>query len=237
MKAVILAAGKGKRMRHLTAYLPKPMLTIKGKPVLRFILDGLMGAGITEVCIVTGYLGETIEKYFGDGHSLNIRIQYRRQPSQDGTARSAEAARSVVGDEPFLLTFGDLFLDPENYKTITATFLREQPDGMIGVCPPDAGSDNAAVLFDGNERLHSFVDKTSSRAATIEWQDAGLYVMPPELFRFTSHTMKSPRGEYDLTDALEALVAAGQRIKGFQINSYCLDISTPESLKRAEMWV
>src|ERR1044071_4876992 len=79
MKAIILAAGKGTRMRELTSELPKPMLRVQGKPILEHILEGLIAAGIREVFIVTGFRAEVIEEYFGDGSKWNVRIAYGRQ--------------------------------------------------------------------------------------------------------------------------------------------------------------
>src|SRR5579864_9421367 len=79
MKAVILAAGKGTRMRELTNELPKPMLKVEGKPILEHILEGILAAGIREVFIVTGFKAETIEDYFRDGSKWKARIAYGRQ--------------------------------------------------------------------------------------------------------------------------------------------------------------
>src|SRR3954464_11057898 len=82
MKAVILAAGKGTRMRELTNELPKPMLKVQGKPVLEHILEGLLTAGIREIFIVTGFRAEVIENYFGDGSKWGARIAFGRQVVQ-----------------------------------------------------------------------------------------------------------------------------------------------------------
>jgi len=107
MKAVILAAGKGTRMRELTNELPKPMLRVQGKPILEHILGGLLAAGIHEVCIITGWRAEVVEGYFGDGAKWGAHISYARQLVQDGTGKAAEPARAFVGMDDFLLTYGD----------------------------------------------------------------------------------------------------------------------------------
>src|SRR5438128_12578177 len=85
MKAVILAAGKGTRMRDLTNEQPKPMLKVQGKPILEHIVEGLLAAAIREIFIVTGFRAEVIEGHFGDGSKWGARIAYGRQPVQDGT--------------------------------------------------------------------------------------------------------------------------------------------------------
>src|SRR5205814_3855130 len=97
MKAVILAAGKGTRMKELTNEVPKPMLPVHGKPILEHIIDGLMGAGIRSFCIITGWRAEAIEEHFGDGSKLGAHIRYARQAVQDGTGKAPELAKDFVG--------------------------------------------------------------------------------------------------------------------------------------------
>ena len=86
MKAVILAAGKGTRMKDLTNEVPKPMLRVDGKPILQHIVEGLRdAANIREFCIITGWKAEVTENYFGDGAAFGATVSYARQVVQDGT--------------------------------------------------------------------------------------------------------------------------------------------------------
>src|SRR5436305_550459 len=95
-KAVLLAAGRGTRMREMTADLPKPMLEVRGKPVLQHIVEGLRDAGITNFLIVVGYRAESVQNFFGDGSRYNAAIQYATQTVQDGTGRVVELAKNFV---------------------------------------------------------------------------------------------------------------------------------------------
>src|SRR6266498_2430669 len=122
MKAVILAAGKGTRMKELTDELPKPMLQVHGKPILEHLLNGLLGAGIREVFIVTGYKAEALESHFGEGQKWGARIVYGRQLVQDGTGKAPELARDFVGSDNFLLTYGDILVKPETYPQMIGRF-------------------------------------------------------------------------------------------------------------------
>src|SRR5881396_778141 len=97
MKAVILAAGKGTRMKELTNEVPKPMLRVQGRPILEHIIEGLIATGICEICIVTGWHAEAIESYFGDGTKWGVKICYARQVEQDGTGKAPELAKEFVG--------------------------------------------------------------------------------------------------------------------------------------------
>src|SRR5205809_4586032 len=95
-KAVLLAAGRGTRMRELTADLPKPMIKVRNKPILLHIIEGLQSAAIKDFLIVVGYQGNTVRDYFGDGTCFGLRITYATQVVQDGTGRVVDLAREFV---------------------------------------------------------------------------------------------------------------------------------------------
>src|SRR5512140_1928855 len=101
MRAVILAAGKGTRMRELTNELPKPMLKVQGKPILAHIVEGVVGAGIRDIFIVTGFRAEVVETYFAQGAKWGAQTAFGRQLQQDGTGKAPEPARAWVGSSPF----------------------------------------------------------------------------------------------------------------------------------------
>src|SRR2546430_2331582 len=112
-KAVILAAGRGTRMRELTANVPKPMIEVRGKPVLQYIVEGLRNADVRRLLIIVGYHAETVQNFFGDGSHYNVDIEYTTQVVQDGTGRVVDLVRDFVGDSPFILSYGDILIDPQ----------------------------------------------------------------------------------------------------------------------------
>src|SRR5437773_9939972 len=105
-KAVILAAGRGTRMRELTAELPKPMIAVGGKPVLQHIVEGLRDAGIRDCLIVVGYRADAVRDCFGYGSRYNVAIQYKTQTVQDGTGRGVDRATDFVGTGRFISAYG-----------------------------------------------------------------------------------------------------------------------------------
>src|SRR6266849_8241310 len=105
-KAVVLAAGRGRRMRELTVDLPKPMIEVRGKPVLQYIVEGLRDAGVREFLIIVGYRADAVQNFFGDGSRYNVGINYATQVVQDGTGRVVNLARDFVGLSPFVLSYG-----------------------------------------------------------------------------------------------------------------------------------
>ena len=246
MKAVILAAGRGTRMRELTRSLPKPMLRVQGRPILEHIVEGLVGAGITDLFIVTGFQAEVIENHFADGARWGARIAFGRQTVQNGTGKAAEPARSFLGDSPFLLTYGDILVRPETYRDVRARFEGEPCDGVVTVIRGEDVRQGGLALFDSAFRLHRIVEKPSAgQLAALQregwlgmegpfWYNAGIYVFRPTLFEFTARLQLSPRGEYELTDAINAMAAAGLRLLGLPIAGRWVDVRDPEVLQRLE---
>jgi NDP-sugar pyrophosphorylase family protein len=246
MKAVILAAGKGTRMRELTNEIPKPMLKVQGKPILEHILEGIRAAGIHEVFTVTGFRAETIENHFGDGSKWNMRMSYGRQVVQDGTGKAPELAKEFAGDSPFLLTYGDILVPPETYRHMVDRFNEGGFSALVTVTRGEDVAKGGLNFFDEQFCLKRVVEKPDAaqqeqlrREGSLKpdapvWYNAGIYIFKPLLFEFTSKLQKSPRGEYELTDALNGLLAANHRIAGLQIAGRWVDVRDPEVLAALE---
>ena len=242
MKAVILAAGKGTRMRELTNELPKPMLIVEGKPILQHILEGVAATGIREIFIVTGFRADVVEQHFANGSKWGVEISYGRQMVQDGTGKAPEVAREFVGKEDFLLTYGDILVKPETYQQMLRRFKEGEFSGLVTVTPGEDVTKGGLNFFDDAFCLTRLVEKPSEgqleelrregllRPGESVWYNAGIYLFRPVLFDFTARLQKSPRGEYELTDALNALVAAGHRIAGMAIAGRWVDVRDPEVL-------
>src|SRR5256886_16618502 len=112
-RAVILAAGRGTRMRELTNDVPKPMIEVRGKPVLQHIVQGLRDAGVPKFLIIVGYHAEAVRNFFGDGRSHNAAIEYATQTVQDGTGRVVNLARDFTGGSPLCFFFRGPFFRQE----------------------------------------------------------------------------------------------------------------------------
>ena len=243
MKAVILAAGKGTRMKELTNEVPKPMLRVDGKPILRHIVEGLRdAANIREFCIITGWKAEVTENYFGDGAAFGATVSYARQVVQDGTGKAPELAKGFVGPDDFLLTYGDILVKPETYQRMRQRFDEDKFSGLLTVTVGEDVSKGGLNFFDENFCLKRLIEKPSPsqleqlrsegwlKPGQPVWYNAGIYIFRPLLFDFTARLHKSPRGEYELTDAISAMVAAGHRIAGLEIVGRWVDVRDPEVL-------
>jgi len=244
MKAVVLAAGKGTRMRELTNELPKPMLHVQGKPILEHIVEGVIAAGIRDIFIVTGWHAEIVESHFGDGKKFGARIAFGRQIVQDGTGKAPEAAKRFTGDSPFLLTYGDILVPPETYPQMLRRFGEGDFAGVITVTRGEDVTKGGLSFFDEQFCLKRLVEKPTPdqleqlrregwlKPNTPVWYNAGIYIFQPSLFNFTARLQKSSRGEYELTDAISAMVAARQRLAGLEIQGRWVDVRDPETLAR-----
>jgi len=242
MKAIILAAGKGTRMKELTHELPKPMLPVQGRPILEHILEGLLGAGIRDVCLITGWKAEVIENHFGDGSQFGARISYARQVVQDGTGKAPEHAREFAGDADFLLTYGDILVKPETYQQMLARWQEDDFSGLLTVTEGQDVTKGGLNFFDDRFCLTRLVEKPNPaqleelattgwlKPGAPVWYNAGIYLFRPVLFEFTARLQKSPRDEYELTDAISAMVAAGHTLAGLKIEGRWVDVRDPEVL-------
>ena len=246
MKAVILAAGKGTRMRELTNEVPKPMLRVHGKPILEHIITGIASAGIRDIFIVTGFKAETIEDYFGDGSKWQVRIAYGRQLVQDGTGKAPEIARGFIGASPFLLTYGDILVKPGTYQQMVHRYNEDYFSGVLTVTGSQDVTKGGLVFFDDKFLLRRLVEKPNPEqiaemrqqgwlppGATV-WYNAGIYIFRPSLFEYTAKLQKSIRGEYELTDAISALQAGHHPIAGMAIEGRWVDVRDPEVLAELE---
>jgi dTDP-glucose pyrophosphorylase len=231
IRAVLLAAGRGTRLGALTANTAKPMLEVGGKPILHRIVAGLAAGGIQEVMVVTGHSAESLEAATGDGSRWGVVIRYVRQHVPDGTARAVALARDFVGDEPFFAGWGDVVVEPGNYgPIINAT---AGADGAIAVNEVDDPATGAAVYVDSAMRVTRIIEKPEPGTSTTRWNNAGMMVLPAAIWPHIESLPLSPRSEYELPQAVAALVAAGCELRAVPVLGPWFDIGTAENLAAA----
>ena len=223
MKAVILAAGEGQRMRPLTATRPKVMLPVAGRPLLEHLLDEVKAAGISEFIFIVGYCDKQVRSYFGSGEKWGVKIDYSEQRKQLGTADAIRMVSGVV-DGSFMVVNGDVVVSRSDIKRLLKN--SRSTMSVIEVTDP-AGL--GIVELSGN-KVVGIYEKTRQPPSLMA--NAGLYLFTPEVFEAISKTEKSPRGEYEITDSLRILMGGKSGLNYIQLKSW-LDLSYPWDLLEA----
>lgn len=215
-------------MRELTTDLPKPMIKVRNKPILLHILEGLQAAGIKNFLIIVGYHSDAVRNYFGDGTCFGLRINYATQVVQDGTGRVVNLARDFAANSAFLLGYGDILVDPQNYKRIID--LTDDIEAYISVTRGEDVSKGGAVFLNDRMELIDLREKSRAGEATSPWYNAGIYTFRPSIFEFTARLKPSPRGEYELTDAILEFAKSGKKVKAIELTGEWADVRDPEIL-------
>jgi dTDP-glucose pyrophosphorylase len=227
-KAVVLAAGRGTRMRELTDELPKPMIPVQGRPILEHIVSGLAANGVEEFLIVVGYREDVVRGHFGDGKDFGVRVNYITQEVQDGTGRVVLLAEQFAGESSFILSYGDILVPPEAYGPLTTL---QGADSIMTVKHSEDVSKGGAVFIDDAFRVTGLIEKPGPEDAKSPWYNTGIYTFTRPIFEYAAALKKSPRGEYELTDAIQAMVDDGRVVRAEELRGEWADVRDPEVLE------
>ncbi len=240
MKAVILAAGKGKRLMPITSSRPKPMIPLAGKPILEYTILGLKDAGVNEILLIVGDKEEVIREYFGNGQGkFNVKIEHITQEEQLGTANAVNYAKDFVEDEPFLLTYGDLMIDPKIFKEVLENFNETKIEGLMSLLEVNNPQDYGIVSLKSDGFVENITEKPVPELNLGNLANAGIYIFDPLIFKAIEKTEKSLRGEYELTDSMQILInQLSGNILGYIIKDhFWSDIGLPWQLFEANSFV
>ncbi|MCK5654307.1 MAG: NTP transferase domain-containing protein [Dehalococcoidia bacterium] len=220
MKAVILAAGEGKRMHPLTYSRPKVMLPLANKPILEHLLLEAREGGIREFIFVVGYHGDTVRNFFGNGDGWQVSIEYVTQRKQLGTTHALRMVERLV-DGKFLLINGDVIVGGKDIRRMVA-----KNETTLSLVEVTSTQDLGVVEVEEGRvvRIHEKVAKPPSNLA-----NAGLYLLTPDIFTAALRGRRSPRGEYEITDSLQVLIDEQHRVS-YEVIDYWLDLSYPWDL-------
>jgi NDP-sugar pyrophosphorylase family protein len=232
-KAILLAAGRGKRLGDFTARTPKPLLDIAGAPLLAHLVGALAGAGIHDFTIVTGYLGEQIRdwctRYARDNPRLTITAVAQRE--LNGTAGALMAARDgVAAQARFIFGWGDVLMDRANYGRFVARAREDDFDLLLAVNRMKDPWRGAAVYLSADMRVLRLVEKPDEGTSTTEWNNAGLFAAGQTIFDYAERLRPSARGELELPQAIEAMIGDGRVVRAIDMRGFWSDIGTPQDL-------
>jgi dTDP-glucose pyrophosphorylase/CBS domain-containing protein len=221
LQAVIMAGGKGTRLRPLTEDMPKPMLPVGNRPIMEHIIDQMREAGIQRVNITTHYQPEKISNYFGDGHNFGVELNYVAEDRPLGTAGALGLMEPTA--EPLLVINGDI-LTQVDFRAMLAFHREHQADLTVGVRRYDFQIPYGVVESEG-----VFVKQLKEKPAMKFLVNAGIYLLEP------SAISSIPRNQhFDMTDLIEMLIAEGRPVASFPIVEYWLDIGRHADYEQAQ---
>jgi bifunctional UDP-N-acetylglucosamine pyrophosphorylase/glucosamine-1-phosphate N-acetyltransferase len=223
LKAVILAAGEGQRMRPLTANRPKVMLPVACKPILEHLLIEVKESGINEFVFVVGYCDQQVRRYFGNGDRWGVKIEYSEQRKQLGTADAIRMVAAVV-EGNFLAMNGDHIVNREDIKKLLKS--KHNTMGVIEVSDPQG----LGILELADGKVVGVYEKVKNPPTMMA--NPGLYFFTPDVFDAIAKTEKSPRGEYEITDSLKILMRQKAGLHYLVIQTW-VELSYPWDLLRA----
>jgi len=244
MKAIIVAGGKGERLRPLTDHVPKPMLCVGGKPLLERTIDLLKKAGITDIIIALCYLPDVITKYFKDGSDFGVKITYTFEDPQMplGTAGAILPAQPYIlklsagqSSEPFIVTYADTLRELDIAEMIAA---HENSKSIVTINAYKHRGTNfkSALVFNTNNELTGFREFKNSTELPkdlpndFSWSNGSFYICSPEIF---DYIQKNNKTDFS-TDIFPKLISLGKKISVFPTSGYFIDIGTKQTLEQAE---
>jgi bifunctional UDP-N-acetylglucosamine pyrophosphorylase/glucosamine-1-phosphate N-acetyltransferase len=214
-------------MRPLTANTPKPLLPVAGKPFLQHTLEALREAGVAEVTILTGWRGMRIREFFGDGESLGITLTYEEQERRLGTAHAISLAKQRM-DAPFLSVNGDVVLSREAAAGVLETWERSKETVMSLASSADPATFGVVEVVDG--RVTAIEEKPRWPKSNLV--NAGIYVFDEGIFDYIERTPRSSRGEYEITDTLQLLMA-DRPVMAYALGDGWIDVGRPWDMLKA----
>ena len=227
MKGYILAAGEGVRMRPLTSNIPKPLLSVAGRPFLEHNIDALKGAGIKDIILLIGWKANRIREHFGDGSSFGVRIEYVEQKERLGTAHAISMIKDKV-DSPFFCLYGDVVLTHESVKGLVEHHRKVKGSVMALTSVPDPRRYGCIKVQDGV--VVDIMEKPEVPEGNLV--NAGAYVLEPAIFDAIAETKKSVRGEYEITDSFRIMMAKSHLYTHLLTGEW-MDVARPWDLLEA----
>lgn len=201
MKAIILCAGYGKRLKPFTDIYQKTMIPVHGKPLLEYIVNGLIHAGFKDLIIVIGYRKEQIIDYFQDGDKWGINIEYVEQKNLNGTGGALLLCEDLIKEQHFLLTWGDILVPNKIYKEIYDTFIKENDDFILVANYMEDPYKGCAIYCEGDYCL-KMVEKPPKGTANTNFNNCGVFIFSKEILEVLKKIKFSKRNEIEIPDAI-----------------------------------
>lgn len=228
LKAIILSAGEGSRMRPLTLTKPKTMLPVAGKPIIQYNIESLRDNGITDILLIVRYKEEIVRNYFGDGSDFGVNISYKTQKDFLGTANAISYGEDFIDDSIIVLN-GDIILDDEIIHEIIKKYNYLSPDTLMLLTEVEDPSAFGVVEIE-NGNIKNIVEKPKREEAPSNLVNAGIYIFNKDIFDKIRETEISERGEYEITDSVSLQIENNKKVIGHKTSKDWIDVGRPWEL-------
>lgn len=227
MKAIIVAGGRGERLRPLTDTVPKPMIEVDGKPILEQVIQLLKRHGVTDIIVALCYLPKQIQDHFGNGKKFGVNIAYTLESKPMGTAGAITLASQHIHDT-FIVTYADILRELDvtdmvkqhkNKKAFTTLHVYKR----FGKDP------KSKIVFDKNKRIQQFIERPGESKKPFVWANGSFYIFEPEIFSYIPKNKPSDFGK----DIFPKLLSVGRSLFAYPTDGYFMDIGNLEKLNMA----
>jgi glucose-1-phosphate thymidylyltransferase len=226
MQAIIVAAGRGERLRPVTNDIPKAMAEVNGKPMLQILLEQLKTVGVTEVIMIVHYMKEKIEQKFGTEFK-GIKIKYAFQPELRGDGHAVMYAEPYIKQDKFITIFCDSLFPTEHLPKL----LQHDSDGVMTSCQVDYEmAKRMGVLFVEDKKVTKIIEKPAEPPSTLV--NTSIHYLPKEIFEAGRHISKEKK-MYRVVDMIQHLIDQGKKFHHETVTQW-LDIGTLEQLEEAQ---
>ncbi|MDI6644189.1 MAG: sugar phosphate nucleotidyltransferase [Methanobacteriaceae archaeon] len=222
MKALILAGGKGTRLRPYTTTIPKPLMPIGDKAILEIVVHQLKEAGYDDIIMSIGHLGELIMAFFGDGSKYGVNISYTKEEKPLGTAGPLSLVKNEI-DGPFLMMNGDVLTDL-NYNELMQHHQEKGAIATVALNKRVVNIDFGVIEINEDHQIVGYKEKP-----VIDYLvSMGVYIFNPEVLSYVEDDTY-----FDLPDLINQLISKGETVNGYVFDGYWLDIGRHDDYERA----
>lgn len=229
MKALILAGGKGTRLRPLTFSMAKQLVPVANKPVVEYGIEAIAAAGITEFGIIVGDTAHEVMEALGDGSRWGIQITYIPQPDPLGLAHAVSTARDYLGSDDFIMYLGDNLIK-SSILDLVQEFRAHQPKATILLAEVPNPEQFGVAEMDG-DRVRRLEEKPASPRSNLAL--VGVYIFSPYIHEVIAELKPSARGEYEITEAIQQLIDRGEEVRSHIVQDWWKDTGTVEAMLEA----